>query len=230
MSSAVRARLVGRDAQVGRRGAGVAGLGRQGGGARVDHLAGAGLGRDPDQLVAGRDDRDPRPPDHRQVPVAQRRGDAELARAQPRAGRDDVVARGDVLAGAADVVAGPGRGQPDPVARGVGVLEHDDRVGAGRQRRAGHDPDRGARGERGRLAGAGEGRRRHRQLAGQVGGADREAVHRRRVEAGQGAGGDQVGGQAPAPGVGQRDVLGGERGDPFEDAGLGLGDGAHAPT
>ena len=98
--------------------------------------------------------------------------------------RRDQIAGVDVLAADAHVGAGlEHRGGPHPAAVELGQLGLQDRIGAGRDRRAGGDAERGARLERRRP------RLARRDLAGQaqldaagVGGADRVAVHRGAVE------------------------------------------------
>ena len=108
----------------------------------------------------------------------------------PSAGR----AGRQVLAGPAHAFAGVHRAADrDPGHAAVGVLERDDRVGAGRDRRAGHDPHRQPRAHaRARLARRPRRRRRPAARPGRprvasrgVDGAHRVAVHRRVVEAGQ---------------------------------------------
>ena len=74
------------------------------------------------------------------------RGERGHARhVEPRAGRGEDRARLDVLAAVADVQPGPhgGAGRDAAVGR-LGVLHAQDRVGAGRERGAGGDPDRRA--------------------------------------------------------------------------------------
>ena len=96
-----------------------------------------------DQLVPGRHHADtgPRVGDHLDDP--ERGQHAEVGRAEDRPGRDDDVAGAYVVAGGADVVTRTGAGaQLDggAVGREAAVLHHHQRVGAGRQRRPGHDP------------------------------------------------------------------------------------------
>jgi len=86
-----------------------------------------------------------------------------------------------------------------------GVFLDDHRVGAGGNRRAGENPHRLSR-----LDDAGEAPARRAfaddlQPSRSVGGAHRPAVHGRSGEGGLVAGGDDIGGQDPAQGLGQRD-------------------------
>ena len=106
---------------------------------------------------------------------------------------DQQVARGDVVAGRPDVLAQLGcLVDPDLGGAAVGPLVGDDRVGARRDRGAGHDLGRRAGLERaqGGLAGAdlADDRQRHRLVGGgarDVGQADGVPVHRGVVEARQ---------------------------------------------
>ena len=104
------------------------------------------------------------------------------AHAEPRAGREEDGALGEVEAGAADMPAGLRRlaDADGAVGEGVGVLLDQDRVGAFGHRRAGEDADRLA-GRRSvpREAGAGGGGAddTERRAVARVGGAERVAVH-----------------------------------------------------
>ena len=164
-------------------------------------------------------------PDRR---LPERGQDRDLARADARARRQHRGAGRDVLAGAADVLSGHSRaGEADPIAPVVGLLAHHHRVGAARQRAAGHDAKRGPR--RQLLAGrgaCGDGAG-HRQVARQIGGAHREAVHRRVVEGRQGPRGGERGGEEAPERLRQRDLDGLERAYPLEDPSARLGHAQH---
>ena len=176
------------------------------------------------QLVAGGQHGDPRtepaadlgPPDRGQHPDA---GGVELG-----ADHDHRPPRLDVLAGAADVLAGRHLDRDrDRLGAAVGVLDPDHRVGSLGDHRAGRDRDR--------LTGAESARRRvpgprladHRQPgrlrargAGRVGGADRVAVHRRVVEARHRVGAGDVLGQDATERIADGDRLRLERAGALE--------------
>ena len=186
-----------------------------------------------DQLVAGREQGDARPPADRQPGAVEGRGKAEIARAQATAGGQGELALAEVEAGRADEGAGLDPTlEPDPVGRDDGVLLQRDRIAASRQRAAGEDAHGLARPER-PLEAAARGRLADQaQLgaaAGQVGGAHRVAVHRRDRLRRLIARGDQVLRQDPAMGGRQMDPLGRlglkRGGDPRQ----GLIDGQHQP-
>jgi hypothetical protein len=186
---------------------------------RVADLAGRELGAGLGELVAGRDHHDPRPRVHEHAAEAHRGAHPDVGRAEPAARGEHDVACADVLAGEADVVAGLGDDpQPHPVADLVGQLDRHDRVGARRDRRAGHDPDG--------LAG------RHLDLLGRAGGdlaghaqlvalrdvqrAHCEPVHRGVREARHVRGRGHVLGQHAAVGLEQPELDRLERGDALE--------------
>ena len=138
--------------------------------------------------------------------------EADVARRQPPAGLQQHVALGEIEALAPHIAAAPrGFEHPHPVAVALGVLLDDDRVGAGRHRRAGEDARRLARADMAAEPGPG----RHlgddaqfdRDLA-EIVGAHRIAVHRRDRERRLGAARGDILGEHPAEPVGERDLLG----------------------
>jgi hypothetical protein len=170
-----------------------------------------------DDLVAGREDRDPRPADDLDRAPADRGEDAGLARGELGAPSQDQLAPRHVGPGEAD--PGPWRDganheQIPPVDRGV--LDHHDRVGPARD----HGPGREGCGRPRLDHPPGDDARRQLLgvepeptgpfLGGTEGllGAHREAVHVRAVERGDVDLGDHVGGQNPPERLGQRDALG----------------------
>ncbi len=152
---------------------------------------------------------------------------AELGRAEQPPGGQDQIAHGHVLASAADVLTGYGRTRHGhPVHPAVGPLKLDDGVGAGRQRRACHDPRRGAARHRRRCA------RRRRDIPGDrqgdrpigagaddVRGVHGVSVHGRVVEPGQGGSRVQARREHAAVGGPQRQRPWWQRDDRVEDAG-----------
>jgi hypothetical protein len=220
-------RVVAELAAAERLGPGRPGLGDQQPGVRVADLAGPERVARVDQLVAGGHHRHPGPWMDRYELAADRGEHADGRRVQQLAPLEDDGATADVLAGLADEPAGPGV-QPDQdgVALDAGLLDRHDRVGARRQRPAGHDAGRAARLDGGQPAGAGEdlagdpkADRRVLAGAGQVGRPDREAVHGRVGERRQVLGGGDVGGEHAAEGVAEPRLPGRERAQPLEHAG-----------
>ena len=117
---------------------------------RPDRIAGH------DDLVAGREDADARPAMHKQPRPVHRRRETDVARGQSSPGLEQHIALGEIEPGAAHIAA-VRRAFPDsdPVAVALGVLLNDDRIGAGRQWRAGEDPRRLAGPNRAAITGAG---------------------------------------------------------------------------
>ena len=139
-----------------------------------------------DHLIAGREDRDHRFLVYRHGRYAGCGEHAEILGAERAPAGDDLVAGPGVFVGPHHALAG--RDRPDHLDRAghhlSGVLDHHDRVRAGRNGAAGRDSYRAARSHRllrrsAHADGAGEG-----EVAGQavryavgVGGADGDAVH-----------------------------------------------------
>ena len=98
------------------------------------------------QLVAGREQRDLERPEHLEPVAAEGRGDADVLRPEPDAGLERHLARAHVLAGLAPVRAAlHARRDHHGIAVELDVLLHQGGVGAVWHRRAGQDPQRGAR-------------------------------------------------------------------------------------
>ena len=133
-------RLVGHDADaVGDRARVADGRGEHVGVAVVDRVVAAG-GAGLAQLRARGQDHHARPGPHGHRRAADAGQQAELARAEERALLDEEVALGDVLAGHAHVLAGPGRPRDDHLGdAAVGPLVGHDGVRARGHGRAGHD-------------------------------------------------------------------------------------------
>jgi hypothetical protein len=114
--------------------------------------------------------------------VAHRGREREAPRVEPGAGVQESVAAAEVEAGRADEAAGLRRlAHGHAAVRRLGILLDDDRVGAGRDRGAGEDPDRLAGADRAGKAVAGRARPDQPQDGGHcrdVLVADRVAVHR----------------------------------------------------
>ena len=168
------------------------------------------------QLGARRDDRDPRAPaDGHRCDV--RCGDrGKLQRAELDSRGNELRARGAVFTAPPDVRADATRRLPHPdgserVGQPAGRrLERHDRVGVRGQRRAGHDPHRLARAERGVERAAGgevghdaEGDGGCRARGRDIGEAHREPVHRGVVEQRQIHGRAHTGSEGAAEGLGQ---------------------------
>ena len=138
------------------------------------------------QLAAGGEDGDARPASDADALDADGREQADLGGAEMSAAREEDVADGDVLAGAAHVRARLGDrldGQRVAVRRRVLDLHHG--VGAGRHRRAGHDARRVSRPHRLGHEAAGGDVERDAELAAaglELRAGDGEAVHGRVVE------------------------------------------------
>ena len=159
-----------------------------------------------DELVAGGEDGDDGPTDDGGVVEAERGEDADLRGSERRASGEDGLARGDVLAGEADVVAPFGGGEHvdlagDPPAaldafKLVGLLERDDGVGALGYDGAGHDADSLslAYGAARRRAGGGLGDHAERHARGGAGGLHVSGAHGVTVHGGVGVGGHVEGG------------------------------------
>src|SRR5437763_16599889 len=87
-----------------------------------------------DDLVAGRQDADPRPAMHEQPGPVHRRGEADMTRRESVARLQQHVALGEIEPGAADITALlRAFSHLDPVAVAIGVLLDDVRYGAGLQ-------------------------------------------------------------------------------------------------
>jgi hypothetical protein len=178
-----------------------------------------------DDLVAGRQDRHPRPPADADFGNADRGEDADLARRQHLTGAQHGLAARDVGAGIADVLAcGDGAADLDDaraVAFGhdLGVLDHHDGVGAARQHRAGRDHRRTALADdfarddawRQQLGVEREPAPVFFAGAEGVGGLHREAVDVRSVEAGHVDRGDDVDAEDASERIAERDGLVAER-------------------
>ena len=149
-------RVVGHSADPERRGAHGPHRGGEHDGVGVDDLAEARLAAGLDELVAGGQHHDPGP-GHDPDPGDAGRGEqGDLAGAEQGARPQDDLARVDVLARMAHVLArcrGTAQGDVDHAA--VGLLDGHDGVGAARHRRAGHDPHglAGGQGQRVGVAG-----------------------------------------------------------------------------
>ena len=177
-----------------------------------------------DQLVAGREHADARTAEHRDGGEAAGGEHADLARADDGAAPQQGLASRDVRAGEADELAGRRRA-PHRNARlrriliRVRLLDHDDRVGAARDRRAGGDGRRRARSDdtgRGDAAGddlvvqpQGNGRGFARR--GDIRRAHRETVDGRAVEGRHVAGRSHVFGENTAQRLGKLGPLGPDR-------------------
>ena len=160
---------------------------------RVGHLAEGGLLPDVDELAAGADHQHPRTGTHEHAVASDRREQRDLLRPERGTGTERGLTGLQVLTGAADALAVAHRtAHRDARDAAVGVLERDDRVGTGRDRRAGHDPHREAGTHAAARLRAGrdvaDDRQDDRLVRGGVLGVDGAhgvAVHRRVVEAGQ---------------------------------------------
>ena len=163
---------------------------------------------------------------HHRVRNAGIREEPQLARAQPLPDRDEDLACADVLPARTDMPPLLDRVEhaDQVIVAGLGVLDRHDRVGAGRDRRAGCDRDRLAHPDRRLRPLPDHGVADHLELGrivrrrfGDVGRAEREAVHRRRRELRKIHGREDVlRGDAPV-GVGQRQLQRSEGLDPRED-------------
>ena len=160
---------------------------------RVGDLAEPRLLPDVDQLAAGADHEHARTRAHEHPVASDRCQQRDLLRSEGGARTQGGLTRLQVLTGPSDAFAvAHGAMHRDPGDTAVGVLERDDRVGAGGDRRARHDahgePRAHARARlraRGDVADDGQ---RHRLLGAgvlRVDGAHRVPVHGRVVEAGQ---------------------------------------------
>ena len=175
-------------------------------GVRVADLAGSERGIGLDQLVAGREHREPRPLPARHGRDSERSEHGQLRRADRRPRGDDGLARVHVLAGAPDVRPGfAGRDGHFAVAL-LGRLDGDDRVRPLGDHRASRDPARDAGRERGR-----RGRARARLAVdaerARLAVGHGEPVHRRRIERRQVLLGDGRCGEHALEGGGEVDVL-----------------------
>jgi hypothetical protein len=136
-------RGVPRDAQIGGFGADLAALGGQRVGIRRDDAAVDEVAVGLDQLVAARDEGDPRALVHPHEAAAQGDHEAHVAGADADARVDRRLAGPDVLARAADVVARRRRdAHRHALAANFGVLLAHHRVGAGGNHRTGEDASR----------------------------------------------------------------------------------------
>ena len=170
---------------------------------RPDRLAGQ------DQLVAGGEHAHMRPRPHLQAGMAHGGGERQPRRVEPLARPQQHLALAKVEPRRADEGARLHRGRDrDRVALRLRVLLDDDRVGAGRHRRAGEDAHRLARPEGEAGAASGDALAGDAQAARRVLAAHRPAVHggsrkgRLRAERGE------VGGERATGALGERDLLG----------------------
>ena len=136
----------------------------------VADLTGAELrGRGVDDLVAGRDDGHARAGVSAHVRHARGGQEPEVLRAQRAAGGHELGPLGRVLVGAHEAV--PRRRRPDDLDRArhrlLGVLDHDDRVGAVGDHAAGRHRDGGARRDRALRRTPHRDRAGHLEVAGQ---------------------------------------------------------------
>ncbi len=174
-----------------------------------------------DELVARRQDRDPGARVDGDLGEADGGEDAERGGGEGEALREELLPLAEVLAGEADVRALLHRsGDPDAAPFRGRRLDRDDAVGPGRERRAGHDPDRGA-GAHGAPSrrfppGGRRGRRGRREMPGaapaQSLGPNGVAVHRGVRERRDRLGGDDAVGEDEAEGVEERRRPRGEAG------------------
>ena len=158
------------------------------------------------QLRAGRNDANRWSGQDRNRGVSGGQQGAEVVRPQGVAARQQRLGGDDVLADQADVL--PGRGGVSDFHLGVALpehlLDHDDRVGPGRQRAAGvHILKRAAVGAGPPGVGLGRGQAEGRELTRPKGilGAHRNAVHGRPVVVGGGQHGEDGLGRGPAHSV-----------------------------
>ena len=221
--------LVGADAEGDRHSARLGDRGGEDRGVRIVNPAGPDRLSRRHDLVAGRDDRDQRPAPHLDRGEPDRRQHADLARGQHLAGAQHRLAAGEVAAGKGDELAGDRRAAHRDCRNaafavaiavdGLGVLDHDHRVGAARRHAAGGDQGRGARldGEVGCHAGGQDFRVQRedfgRSLAGADGvvGAHGKAVDTGAVEPRRVDFGDDRARQHPAQCLRQRHGLAAER-------------------
>ena len=181
-----------------------------------------------DQLVAGGQHGHARAARAGDVGQAGRHRDAELGRAQRRAGAQHLLARVHVLAGRAQVLAvhDGGADLHVPVALGR-VLDADHGVGAHRDDAAGGDADGLAVAQRA-LGGPARARLAHHGERAPGGpGDEREPVHGRVGERRHVAGGGDIAGQHAAERVGNRHGLARQRADGAQDDPPRLVDGDH---
>ena len=143
-----------------------------------------------EQFVAARDEGDDGRASHRQRSYAERCRDAQPRRREHVAGAQDDDASRDVVAAARDMVASGDRlGEPHPIALAMRALDHDHRIRAFGQRRAGRDVHAGALADRAgedraRPRPSGERKPDRRRLGGggEIRRAHRVAVHGRAIE------------------------------------------------
>ena len=178
------------------------------------------------QLVAGREQSDRGRQEDLQARPTEARGDADVLGPETLARLQHRLAAPDVLAGPAAVGAAPHAGRDDdrPVGK-LGILLHQGRIGAGRQRRAGQDTERCPRrqapgeGVPGRRA-AFEQPQPGRPIGRQIAMGEGEAVDRDVVEARHIALADQGLGEDPAMRPGERHgLLADHRPDPLLEQG-----------
>ena len=186
----------------------------------VDDLAVHRLLAQLDQLVAGGEDRDPRPAIDRHGRLAEGGQHADFRRAEDRAGGNDRVAAPHVLPPETDML---GTLHPlleqDRVVGRFGLLDRDHRVAAGGNGGAGHDPDGASGLDRGSYGSSG------RDIAGDPQGSPwpavvrshRKAVHGRIVVERHVPRGRHVFGDDPAESRQELNPLHTERRDAGED-------------
>ena len=185
----------------------------------VVDLAGRQRRADRHQLVAGREERHAQPAIDRDFADPQRRHRSQLGRAHPLPGTEHHLTGLEVLAGEAPVLArlrDRACGDGHPAGNLARALLHDDGVGAFRHHRAGEDAHRlaGADAARVRLAGErfADPPQRGVGVRGEIGEANRPAVHRRVVVTGNVQRRDDVGGEHAAQRRADRDALDGAHG------------------
>jgi hypothetical protein len=187
------------------------------------------------ELVAGRDDRDPRPSDHGKDRTPRGRGERDPCRAEDVAHAQHDLALPHVLTPPPHVIADLGphlepytlAGLGEPPLRTCGLLDRHDGIGPDGQWRARHDPGRGSRREV--LTRGGSGREVQGDLdldtGRHVGGPDGVSVHGGVVPGGQLERGVDVFPRNPPQCGRQRDALGPEDPDAVEDLPLRFVDG-----
>ena len=132
--------LVGHDAEIDEVGAFGADQRRKRKAVRIDDLAGSGLGAGRHQFVAGREQRDLGLAINRHQRMVHAGDQREVARGQPMAFGEQLVAQAEIEPLRADVAAfGGGLLHLDPIAVALGQFLHHDGVGAGRHEAAGED-------------------------------------------------------------------------------------------